>query len=279
MKKIDFSQPGGFPLTQDQLNYLQQSYTECAHALARMGGDIAGPFIISGISVTNPSLGEYIITDGWLYYNGEIVHCLAGSITGASGGSAPYIVISPFSSSLTFNDGSTPPVIADATATIVSMPTGTPTDTTHFPLPQLQPFGMGFGQANRETGWQSMPVSTLAADGGVTGTIFYKKNFITNTLHIRGTLTAANAQNFAASPGTLFYLTGTLPAGYAPANTAYFWAQYFLAAGIKDDLGVSWIRNINSAVNIAGQIFLNWVRPDIAIPSYGVNFNAIVPLD
>ena len=279
MKKIDFSQPGGFPLTQDQLNYLQQSYTECAHALARMGGNVAGPFIISGMAITNPSLGEYSVTEGWLYYNGEIVRFLPDTVTGASGSFAPFVVISPVSSSLLFNDGSTPPVIGDSTATIVSMPVGTPTDTTHFPLLQLQPFGVGFGLANRDATWQSIAVSTIVADGGVTGTIFYKKNFITNTLHVRDTLTSGNAQNFAASPGSAFYLMGTLPAGYAPANTAYFSAQYFLAAGIKDDLGVAWIRSINCAINFAGQIFAGWIRPDISISGYGINFNTILPLD
>lgn len=279
MKKIDFSQPGGFPLTQDQLNYLQQSYAECAHALARMGGDINGPFIISGMSISNPSLGEYTVTDGWLYYNGEIVHFLANTITGAAGSLAPFVVISPVASSLLFNDGSTPPVISDATATIVAMPVGTATDATHFPLVQIQPFGVGFGLANREAGWQSLPVSTIAADGGVTGTIYYKRNYLSNTLHLRGTLTSSNAQNFAASPGSAFYIMGTLPAEYAPSNTAYFMAQYFLAAGIKDDLGVSWIRTINCAVNFAGQIFLGWVRPEISISGYGVNFNTVIPLD
>lgn len=279
MKKIDFSQPGGFPLTQDQLNYLQQAYTECTRAVAQMGGDGSIPFVVSGMAVTNPATGEYSITAGWFYYQDDIVQCTAGTITGASGSLAPFMVISPVSSPLLFNDGSTPSVISDATATIQAMPVGTPVDGTHFPLSMLQPFGTGFGLANREAAWQSLPVSTPAASGGVTGTIFYKKNFIANTLHIRGTLTSANAQNFAASPGSAFYQMATLPAGYMPANTAYFSAQYFLSGGIKDDLGVGWIRNLNCGLNTFGQLFVNWIRPDIAIPGYTVNFNTIIPLD
>lgn len=279
MKKIDFSQPGGFPLTQDQLNYLQQSYTECAHALARMGGDISGPFIISGMSISNPSLGEYTVTDGWLYYNGEIVHFLANTITGAAGSLAPFVVISPVASSLLFNDGSTPPVIGDSTATIVAMPVGTSTDATHFPLLQLQRFGVGFGLANREASWQSLPVSTIAADGGVTGTVYYKKNFLTNTLHLRGTLTSSNAQNFAASPGSAFYIMGTLPAAYAPSNTFYFSSNTFGAASFKDDIGVAWIKRVNSGVNTSGQIFLNWIRPEVSVSGYVINFNILAPLD
>lgn len=279
MKKIDFSQPGGFPLTQDQLNYLQQAYGESLQALARMGGSASGPFVISGMTITNPSLGEYSVTDGWFFYNGEMIHFLADTITGAAGSLAPFVVISPSSNNLLFNDGSTPPVIMDATATVVAMPTGTPTDATHFPLLQIQPFGTGFGVANREAGWQSMPVSTIAADGGVTGTIFYKKNFITNTLHVRGTLTASNAQNFAASPGSAFYLMGTLPPGYAPANTAYFIAQYFLGSLLLDDGGVGWIKQLNGRVNNAGQITLNWLRPTAPVSGYSANFNNIIPLD
>jgi hypothetical protein len=279
MKAIDFTQPGGFPLTQDQLDYLQQAYTEATGALAAMGGDSSSPFTVSGMLLANPSTGDYTITDGWFMYNNEMIRCTAGSITGASGASAAYLVITAAASPLIYNDGSTPPVVLDKTAALATLPAATATDATHCPLSALRPFGAGFGVANRESAWQSLVVSTLAADGGVTGTVYYKKDFTANTLQIRGLLTSANAQNFAASPGSLFYLMGTLPGGYVPNNTAYFAAHYFVASSIKDDLGVGWIRQLNCGINGFGQLFVNWIKPDIATGGYGINFNAIVPLD
>jgi len=279
MKSIDFTQPGGFPLTQDQLGYLQQAYTESSKALAAMGGDSTIPFIISGIEVTNPSTGSFTATDGWLLYNNDMVRFAGISVSGASGGFAPYVTIAPSALPLVYNDGSTPNVVIDMVATLQVLPVGTPTDAAHFPLNSLRKFGVGFGAANRESSWQSLIVSTLVAEGGVTGTIYYKKDFTANTLHIRGSLSSANAQNFAALPASAFYLMGTLPAGYHPAHNTYFTAQYFIASSILDDAGVSWIKQVNCALNTSGQIYSNWIKPAVAISGYVINFNTIVSLE
>ena len=72
---------------------------------------------------------------------------------------------------------------------------------------------------------------------------------------------------------------GLLPGGYIPANNAYFTAQYFVGGLIKDDLGVAWIKQINCAINPTGQLFINWIRPDISIGGYGIEINSIIPLD
>jgi hypothetical protein len=47
---------------------------------------------------------------------------------------------------------------------------------------------------------------------------------------------------------------------------------------VKDNLGISWIRLINSGINSGGQFYINWLKPEIAITGYGVNFNSIIPL-
>jgi hypothetical protein len=279
MKAIDFTQPGGFPLTQDQLDYLQQAYTECVHALGTIGGNGTAPYVISGMVITNPSPGNYTVTDGWFMYGGELVHIPAGGISGIPAGQDAYIQVTANASPLTFNNGSTPNVILDKSAGMVSLPSGTADDATHFAVSHLKPFGAGFGVNNREQVWQSLNVSTPAADGGVTGTIYYKKDFTANTLQIRGLLAANNAQNFAASPGALYYNMGTLFATYFPNNSTYFTAQYFVASLIQDDLGVSWIKQINCVINNTGQVLVNWIRPNTSIVGYGITFNATVPLD
>lgn len=279
MKTIDFTKPGGFPLTQDQLNYLQSAYIEATNALAAMGGGGSLPVVLSGTAVSNPATGDYSVTDGWFFYNGEMIRCEASSVSGATGGSDVYMSITETSTPLIYFDGSTPNVINEKTASLAVLPIGTVADATRFPLTDLTVFGKGFGAANRDAAWKTLSVSTSVPDGGVTGTVHYKKDHTSNTLHIRGVLTAANAQNFAASPGSLFYLMGSLPAAYAPVNTGYFMAQYFGAGLIKDDAGVGWIKQINCAVNTTGGIYMNWIRPDISIVSYALNFSASIVLE
>ena len=279
MKAIDFTRPGGFPLTQDQLDYLQSAYKETIIALAKTGGNNSGPFVISGIEVSNPAPGEYHVEEGWFFYNGEMIHVGTLGVSGVASGYDVYFELGSSNSTLTFNDGSTPEVILDNYAALAAQPTGTPEDATRFLLSSLKRFGTGFGIANRESTWNSLVVNTDPSVGGVTGTVYYKKDFTANTIQIRGLLSANNAQNFAASPGALYSLMGTLPAGYIPANNAYFTGYYFSSALAKDDLGIAWVKQVNCGLNNAGQLYINWIRPDISIAGYGINFNAILPLD
>lgn len=278
MKAIDFTQPGGFPLTQDQLDHLQNAYTESTLALAAAGHDgSSAPVIISGMISSPGGGGSTNVSAGWLLYNNELIRFPAATYGVVTLGNVPLVTITPTAGSLTYNDGSTPAVILDKTASVSIAPAIT--DAAHFPFGNLLRFGQGFGINNREQFWQSMVVSTAPGVGGVTGTVYYKKDFTANTMQIRGFLTANDAQNFAASPAALFSLMGTLPAGYIPNNTAYFIAHYFVAGLIKDDLGISWIKQVNCVINTGGQILINWLKPDVAITAYAINFNAIVPLD
>jgi hypothetical protein len=48
---------------------------------------------------------------------------------------------------------------------------------------------------------------------------------------------------------------------------------------IEDDLGIAWIKQVNSAVNTSGDIYINWIKPDASIAGYGLEFNTIIPLD
>ncbi|MCW3120702.1 MAG: hypothetical protein JWQ38_194 [Flavipsychrobacter sp.] len=279
MKAIDFTQPGGFPLTQDQLDYLQSAYTECLNTLGCLGSNNSTPAMLSGMESTPGIGGSTNVSAGWFFYNGELVRFPAQSYPAVSPGNAMYVVITPGAGPLTYHDGSTPNVILEKTGLLLQLVNTTPTDATHFLLDDIIPFGVGLGLNNREASWNSLVVNTLPAVGGVTGTIFYKKNSLTNTLHIRANLAANNAQNFPPSTAAIYSLMGTLPAGYVPNNIALFTASYFASFLIKDDLGVAWVKQVNCAVNTGGQIFVNWLRPDISIGAYGLDFNTIIPLD
>ena len=276
MKKIDFTHAGGFPLTQDELDYLQQAYGECINALTAMGSDGSTPMIISGMVQTVPSAGSVAVTDGWLFYGGEMIRFTGGTVTPA-GTDVPLVVITPASTNLTYNDGSSYPAVLNKTATLSSGPILT--DATHFPLSAAQPYQVVFGLGGRESAWNSIGVATSTAVGNVLGTIYYKKNWLNNTLHIRGTLTANAAQNFNPSPTALFYLMATLPAGYIPNSSANFTAYYYAANLFKDDLGIAWVKQLTSLVSTSGQLSINFIKPDVAITAYSVVFNTIIPLD
>ncbi len=140
MKSIDFTQPGGFPLTQDQLGYLQTAYTECVAALAAMGG--AGPFVVSGCVITKTLVSgttyNYSITDGWVYRNGTMIHVPSIGLAGIDESIyAAYMVINDSVSSLVYNDGSTPNVIFDNGISLTAQAIGTADDSTHFLLSEL----------------------------------------------------------------------------------------------------------------------------------------------
>ncbi len=279
MKSIDFTKPGGFPLTQDQLKHLQTSYMESIPALAAVGCNNNVPTIISGMVSTPVGGGVINVSDGWFYYNGEMIRFPAQSYATLTPGDALYVVIANGGSSVTYNDGSTPVVILEQEGIFAALVDTTPTDATRFLFDDMAAFGVGFGKNHRTSIWKNMVVNTPAPAGGVTGNIYYKKDSIANTLHIRANLGANNAQNFSGSPFATYSLMGTLPPEYVPANDAYFIANYFSAGLVRDDLGVAWIKQINCGINTTGQVFINWIRPEAPVVAYGIDFNTIIPLD
>lgn len=135
-KRIDFTQPGGFPFTQDTLAYLQDSYSESIIAVIGNMGSVTGPMAVSGMAVTVPSPGTFTVTNGWFVYNGNMVK-FTGSTVSPTGGDVALVEIAVTGTPLTFNDGSTPNVIFNSTATLLAAPTAT--DATHFPLSALVP--------------------------------------------------------------------------------------------------------------------------------------------
>lgn len=91
MNHIDFSNLGGLPLTQDRLDFLQQSYLSAFSAIASLCGD---KVIVSGVVVTGPN-----VTDGWIAYNGELIPFIGGTV-------AADVVITDTPVPYTFGDAS-----------------------------------------------------------------------------------------------------------------------------------------------------------------------------
>lgn len=65
-QRIDFTQLGGFPLTQNTMEFIQNSYNSVLGALSRAIGDYV---IISGVT----DLGGNNYTDGWITFDGQII--------------------------------------------------------------------------------------------------------------------------------------------------------------------------------------------------------------
>jgi len=193
MNKVDFSQPGGFPLTQDTLGFLQSAYLDSFGGIGSVAGP--GPVILSGLVLTGTGFG-YTVSAGWLYANGEIFYS-----PGGGGGLLAFpneVLINLVESvtPLSFFDGSAPNVIKVRTAAVTHGIPPSPPSTTLLRYNDCKRFPVALGEVGRDAIWSTLTVNTLVAAGGVTGTIFYKKNHITNTLQLKGTLHPSAPINF-----------------------------------------------------------------------------------
>lgn len=101
-KRIDLTNLGGFPLEQDTLKFMQDSYAAAFGAVAGYFGD---KVIVSGVQVSGGS-----VSDGWITYLGELVPFIGGAL-GAD------VVISEVTGSVTFEDGVSREVYFTKTAT------------------------------------------------------------------------------------------------------------------------------------------------------------------
>lgn len=148
MKSIDFTQPGGFPLTQERLAYMQEAYTEAITALGAVFTNGSVPVRISGMGSTPAGGGVTDVSDGFFFYNGELVRFEADSYGAPGSGNAVYVTITETALPLTYYDGSEPEVIIDKVGTIDILVNTTPEDATHFLLSSLQPAAIAFADAN-----------------------------------------------------------------------------------------------------------------------------------
>ena len=102
MNKIDFNQTGGFPMSTQILDALQEAYKNF-NVHGAMAGDLA---IILGCEVG----GGGNVTDGFVHINGELLPFVGGQIS-------PNVAIVETSDLRGFEDGSSKPVIYTRYAT------------------------------------------------------------------------------------------------------------------------------------------------------------------
>ncbi|MCC8146460.1 MAG: phage tail protein [Bacteroidales bacterium] len=90
MNKIDFTRPGGFPLIQDTLGFLQKAYTDSLQGICSILGE---KVILSGCEEENGKIGPGVVA-----VNGEILP--------TPGGSDTTVFIEEVKKSVTFRDTS-----------------------------------------------------------------------------------------------------------------------------------------------------------------------------
>lgn len=103
-KRFDFTQLGGFPFTQDRLDFMQQSYRGAFGAMAGLIGNLT---ILMGCVI---DVATNTVSDGWISYQGELIFFVGG---GYSNG----VVILDTAADLNFQDGNPHTVQFTKTAT------------------------------------------------------------------------------------------------------------------------------------------------------------------
>lgn len=102
MKRIDFTNLGGLPFSQNRADFMQQTYTEALGALAKLCGE---KVIVHGVESDGVN-----VTDGWIVYNGELIRFIGGSY-------AAEVVITETGTPYTFADNTLHDVEFTKTAT------------------------------------------------------------------------------------------------------------------------------------------------------------------
>ena len=133
-RSIDFTQPGGFPFTQNILGFIQTGFQHQITQLLLAGVDGDTPTIVSGMAVTIAG-GDTSVTDGWFMYHG-MLHPFTGGTVTPGGGEVALVVITYTVGTLSYNDGSTPGVVSESSAALDHAVTVT--DATHFPVSALR---------------------------------------------------------------------------------------------------------------------------------------------
>lgn len=287
MKRHDLTQSGGFPFDQDQLKHMADGLTNAAYGLARTAG--TDKFKLYGCVVSRSLVSgttyDYSVAAGAMFCDGEIVEVPAMSLSGVDASVYDvYFEKVTSNTTLTYYSGATHASQLDNYMKIEKYTIGTAETSTKFLYTNLALFGKGLGENNRESSWTSIAVATGAGNGTITGTIYYKKDTLSNTVRVRGILSSATPSDFSASPAlTTIALAsvGSLPSGYRPVAAVFFGACAFDLSGnrIANDAGDSYIDQVSVSVNTNGSITGYFIKPDAGVSAYLINFYQTIPID
>lgn len=260
-KYTDYDNLGGFPLALDDLIHDRNGVYEAISAMYGDGGST--PMILSG----NWS------TSAWLVVNKEVIPFVsAGLLPPLLSGWAYYIVVNESKSPATFEDLTIKNVLAcTKVASLVAADTAAP-PSGGILQDSFIPFSKIFGEKARGT-WQTISASATQFDYSFS----FKKNILTNTLHLKGTITLKAG---FTSTFNYYWVMGSLPVDCRPASAVPISAYYrYHGSSLKDSTNSDFISTINGEVSSGGNISFGLRRPDSSTSTYNLYFNTIIPLD
>lgn len=265
-KEFDFSQPGKFPVTQENLDWLQEGAKSVAKWMSYYGGSNMNNIILSGCECDKVT---GIWSDGWVSISGEVLPFVGGTI-------ANSIVVLETAANVVFDGGVAKPVKLTRYATCQTGFIGT----NIAQIPRLSDYLGAGAVVNAQLLSGSTVIAASSGAGNAAGTIYYRLNKLTRTVHIDGELTFGSAQTII-DPALMQNLF-TIPAAYVPKKTQLFEAYYRYhgtTALFKDFAGDTIIRSLLCEVRPTGDFNMGIIKPDAAIASYLVKFNTIYSLD
>lgn len=207
MQRFDFSKTGGFPLSQNRLAWLQDSYINALNAIGAMSG-ATQPVVLTGVEITSTA-NSTTVTDGWVWHPTlGIMPFLGGTFSNAF---ILVVLFQDLKTPLVFKNNSSQLVQISRVATVGPPVIGQQGNTN---LGQLSArrWYKEFNKQGRDQAWTSFNSTFL----GCVFSFSYKNDTVGNFLKLKGTINvAANIQppyNFAVAA----------PAGVSAAGVVHF---------------------------------------------------------
>lgn len=270
MNTIDFSQLGGFPMTQDTLAYLQAANKE---VLAAWFADVpvGQPVILSGMQMSSGG-GGVSVSPGFFYLDGEVYKSPAMSAGFTMVGQNYVVNITQSTTSVTFQNLAVHPVYITKSASL-GIITGTTTVGDQY-------LWDSFKLAHEYLRYRALlPYTTINVNASpVTGVVNYRRNILTNQLHVYGWLTHSNAQiintaNYYATMGATFTV------GNRPSVAVQFKGLVrYHNSSIAYSNSAAVLQGINMELATSGVLTAGWIKPDVGTTGYTVTFNEIIQI-
>ena len=268
MNTIDFSHEGGFKFTQEMFDYMQQSYVKAINALGALAG--SGPTIIMGMVTGLDVSIHHTCTEGWLYYNGELLYCPATSVSDGDYGGADTDGwnIVDITTNRTYDDGSVFPALHSKIAQWGPVHAGA---INAVRVTDLVPYG-------REGAYSSTALAHVGS--GTTGTLFYKKNRLTGQLQYHLAFSVTTPSAFLDAPGGNNILLGNLPDGYHPVTPQHLLAAVSTNMGPYPPLNAGgYFNSVLVQIGANGLITATMVKPGASVAIINVQSEGFIAMD
>lgn len=226
MQRFDFTETGGFPLTQDRLKWMQDGYISAISAVAGIPGG-SDPVALTGAELTSGSwTGSGTISDGWIWHPLHgIIPFVGGAFTASTQGISYQDVTTP----LVFENSASKQVQITRMAGIAPGGLG------HLRQMSENRWPIAMAASVRKSSWTSIPSSSGP------GELNYIVDEITQVAHLNGWKTINVTSPLFANGSAIAF---SIPAEIAPKTNVRFLA---VVNGYSDTLPIDYTGNIFNA--------------------------------